>query len=194
MRRVIAAIGIAMAIACFLPLSAVTADAAPKRQSSWLQDLFKPAPDWTKARKVRKATTRVRRAAPARSLPVANRSLVGTAQAYMGRTAAQLGLRRTLWCAAFMNKVLRKLGHRGTGSDMARSFARYGRRVSGPMVGAIAVMSRGRRGGHVGVVAGLCHRGVEVISGNHGRRVGRGCYPRSRIYAYVLPPARMASR
>lgn len=189
MRRLLAAM-------CFVLFGCLTLPATPVSADPISTFLFGKAAGVSKhkATKVRKAHKRQAQRRHGAALPVANRSLVGTAQAYMGRTAAQLGLRRTLWCAAFMNKVLRKLGHRGTGSDMARSFARYGRRVSGPMVGAIAVMSRGRRGGHVGVVAGLCHRGVEVISGNHGRRVGRGCYPRSRIYAYVLPPARMASR
>src|SRR5215475_13812653 len=50
--------------------------------------------------------------------------------------------RSTLWCARFMNMVLEHTGHRGTGSDMAASFAHYGHRVSGPEVGAIAVMAR----------------------------------------------------
>jgi uncharacterized protein (TIGR02594 family) len=71
---------------------------------------------------------------------------------------------------------------------MARSFANYGRRVSGPQVGAIAVMSRGRRGGHVGVVSGVDARGNPIIiSGNHNHRVAEAVYPRGRIYAYVLP-------
>jgi uncharacterized protein (TIGR02594 family) len=86
-----------------------------------------------------------------------------------------------------MNMVLKRAGHRGTGSDMARSFAHYGRRVSGPQVGAIAVM--GRRGGsHVGVVSGIDRRGNPIIvSGNHGHRVAESVYPRGRIHAYVVP-------
>lgn len=96
--------------------------------------------------------------------------------------------RSSLWCARFMNMVLKRSGHKTTGSDMARSFASYGTRVSGPQVGAIAVMSRGRRGGHVGVVSGIDARGNPiVVSGNHGRRVAESTYSRSRIYAYVMP-------
>lgn len=87
-----------------------------------------------------------------------------------------------------MNHVLARSGHRGTGSDAAASFAKYGKRVSGPRVGAIAVMSRGRRGGHVGVVSGIDAKGNPIIiSGNHGNRVAEAVYPKSRIYAYVLP-------
>jgi uncharacterized protein (TIGR02594 family) len=93
------------------------------------------------------------------------------------------------WCARFMNFVLERSGYSGTGSDAAKSFASYGRRVSGPRVGAIAVMTRGKNGGHVGIVSGIDERGnVVVISGNSiGRKVAEASYPRSRIYAYVLP-------
>ncbi len=95
--------------------------------------------------------------------------------------------RRSLWCAAFMNYVLERTGHRGTGSDLARSFASYGRRVSGPQVGAIAVMSR-RGGGHVGVVSGIDSSGNPIIiSGNNGNRVREAAYHGARIYAYVVP-------
>jgi uncharacterized protein (TIGR02594 family) len=93
-----------------------------------------------------------------------------------------------LWCARFMNMVLEKSGRRGTGSNMANSFANYGTRVSGPRVGAIAVMSRGKRGGHVGIVSGIDASGNPIIiSGNHNRRVAESVYPRGRIYAYVMP-------
>lgn len=96
--------------------------------------------------------------------------------------------RASLWCARFMNMVLERSGHKGTGSDMARSFASYGQRISGPQVGAIAVMSRGRRGGHVGIVSGIDAKGNPiVISGNHGHRVAEATYSRGRVYAYVMP-------
>lgn len=96
--------------------------------------------------------------------------------------------RSTLWCARFMNFVLERTGHRGSGSDMASSFSSYGKRISGPQVGAIAVMSRGKRGGHVGVVSGIDGSGNPIIiSGNHGRRVAEATYSRGRIYAYVMP-------
>jgi uncharacterized protein (TIGR02594 family) len=95
--------------------------------------------------------------------------------------------RASLWCARFMNMVLQHTGYRGTGSDMARSFASYGRRVSGPQIGAIAVMGR-RGGGHVGVVSGIDAQGNPiVVSGNYGHRVMEASFPRGRIYAYVLP-------
>ncbi len=78
--------------------------------------------------------------------------LVAQARQYLGTNPTGMG---ALWCARFMNMVLEKSGRRGTGSNMANSFANYGTRVSGPRVGAIAVMSRGKRGGHVGIVSGI---------------------------------------
>jgi uncharacterized protein (TIGR02594 family) len=93
-----------------------------------------------------------------------------------------------VWCARFMNFVLKRAGYEGTGSDAASSFASYGRRIWWPQEGAIAVMTRGRNGGHVGIVTGVADDGkIIVISGNHNKRVGVGHYPRERIYAYVLP-------
>lgn len=114
-------------------------------------------------------------------------SLVSEARRHIGQGAAALGLRRSLWCGAFMDMILRNTGHKG-GSNLARDYANYGTRVSGPQVGAIAVMSRGRRGGHVGVVSGIDASGNPIIiSGNHGHRVAEATYSRGRIYAYVLP-------
>ncbi|UYO44058.1 TIGR02594 family protein [Rhodopseudomonas palustris] len=113
-------------------------------------------------------------------------SLVEAARSYIG-SGNPTG-RRALWCARFMNMVLERTGHQGTGSDMASSFARYGQRISGPQVGAIAVMSRGKRGGHVGVVSGIDANGNPiVVSGNHSHRVAESVYSKSRIYAYVMP-------
>jgi uncharacterized protein (TIGR02594 family) len=111
-------------------------------------------------------------------------NVVAEARRYIGGNPTGRG---RLWCARFMNMVLQHSGLHGTGSDMASSFAHYGQRVSGPQVGAIAVMGR-RGGGHVGVVSGIDASGNPiVVSGNHGHRVAESVYPRSRIYAYVMP-------
>lgn len=112
-------------------------------------------------------------------------SLVAEARRWIGGNPTG---RSSLWCGNFMNFVLSHTGHPTSSSNMARSFASYGHRLPGPQVGAIAVMSRGRGGGHVGVVSGIDPNGNPIIiSGNHGHRVGEGVYPRGRIYAYVAP-------
>ena len=112
-------------------------------------------------------------------------NVVTEARRYLGGNPTGRG---SLWCARFMNMVLQHSGYRGTGSDMANSFASYGQRVSGPQVGAIAVMTRGRRGGHVGVITGIDANGNPImISGNNGNRVREAPVSRGRIYAYVMP-------
>lgn len=118
--------------------------------------------------------------APAR----AQSNLVSVAREYVGGNPTG---KHSLWCGNFMNFVLERTGHRPSPSNTALSFARYGRRVPGPVVGAIAVMHR-RGGGHVGVVSGIdAHGNPVIISGNHNHRVEEAVYPRGRIAAYVVP-------
>ena len=111
-------------------------------------------------------------------------NVVAEARRYLGGNPTGRG---RLWCARFMNMVLERTGLHGTGSDLARSFASYGQRVSGPQIGAIAVMGR-RGGGHVGVVSGIDAGGNPiVVSGNNGNRVRETPVSRGRIFAYVMP-------
>jgi uncharacterized protein (TIGR02594 family) len=106
-------------------------------------------------------------------------SLVSEARRYLGTNPTGRGRQ---WCGAFMDLVLKKTGHTG-GGNLAIAYARYGTRVSGPQVGAIAVMNH-----HVGVVSGIDPNGNPIIvSGNHNRTVAESVYPRSRIAAYVMP-------
>jgi len=117
-------------------------------------------------------------------------SLVSEARKYLGTNPTGRG---SLWCGAFMDLVLKRTGHAG-GGNLASSYARYGTRVDGPQVGAIAVMGR-NGGGHVGVVSGIDPNGNPIIvSGNTWNRstggrhtVAESVYPRSRIHAYVMP-------
>ena len=110
-------------------------------------------------------------------------SLVEDARRYIGTNPTG---RSSLWCGAFMDMVLKQTGHKG-GGNLALGYLKYGTRVSGPQVGAIAVMGR-HGGGHVGVVSGIDANGNPIIiSGNHGKKVGEGVYSRSRVIAYVMP-------
>jgi uncharacterized protein (TIGR02594 family) len=112
---------------------------------------------------------------------------VSVAQQYKGTNPTG---RRSLWCADFLNLVLQKSGMKGTSSSMAKSFASYGTRISGPKVGAIAVVARGRSAGHVGIVTGIDESGNPIlISGNHNNTVAEASYSRGRIIAYVWPSA-----
>lgn len=96
--------------------------------------------------------------------------------------------RRSLWCARFINDALARTGHRGTGSDLARSFAHYGRRLHAPLPGAIAIYSRGRNSGHVAIVESVNGGTVTLVSGNCGRAgVCRYTRSSSAAVAYVWP-------
>lgn len=79
---------------------------------------------------------------------------------------------RYLWCQDWINHLLRKAGYRGTGSRLAKSSLRLGRRASSPRPGDIAVYNR-RGGGHVGIV-------VKVQGGKVLLRSGNACGPRGR--------------
>ena len=109
---------------------------------------------------------------------------------WRGRTARQIGLPTQLWCADFMNFVLRRAGGKGTQSRAARSFLQYGKRLDGPRVGAIAILYRkGPNSGHVGVVRGTDGQGNPIlVSGNHGPTVMQSVYPKAKVMAYVMPP------
>ena len=111
-------------------------------------------------------------------------ALVAEARRYLGKpNPTSL---KELWCGAFVDLVLKRLGYKG-GGNLASAYARYGTRVSGPQIGAIAVMTR-VGGGHVGIVSGFDAKGRPIIiSGNHQRRVAEVVYPAGRIYAYVIP-------
>jgi uncharacterized protein (TIGR02594 family) len=155
--------------------------------SPWSQ----PSGSYAEGRRSQRVTKRATSPRAGKTAPFAanagfgSSGLVTQARQYLGTNPTGMG---ALWCARFMNMVLEKSGRRGTGSNMANSFANYGTRVAGPQVGAIAVMSRGKRGGHVGIVSGIDASGNPIIiSGNHNRRVAESVYPRGRIYAYVMP-------
>ena len=104
---------------------------------------------------------------------------VALSSRYLGTNPTK---RSRLWCAEFMNLMERKMGRPGTGSARAISFASYGRRVSDPRPGDIAVMRN-----HVGYVMSVDGGKVKLISGNFNRKVGIGTYARSRFVAFVRP-------
>jgi len=118
-------------------------------------------------------------------------ALVANARRFIGTNPTG---RRSVWCGAFMDKILRDTGHRG-GGNLARGYLNYGPRISGPQVGAIAVMHRASgRGEHVGLVSGVDANGNPVVisgntwgGGSSRHRVMEQSIPRGRIIAYVMP-------
>ena len=91
------------------------------------------------------------------------------------------------WCARSVNLWLQQSGKRGCGGNTAISCLNAGRKLSGPQVGALAVMKH-----HVGIVKEIGGSQVTLVSGNHSgrsgaRSVGVGTYARGRVVAYVWP-------
>jgi uncharacterized protein (TIGR02594 family) len=109
---------------------------------------------------------------------------------WVGASSRQVGVPYPdLWCADFVNFVLRRTGYPTTNSRAAKSFLDYGKRIDSPRVGAIVVLTRGKNGGHVGIVRGTDGAGnIIVISGNHGNKVWESPYPKERVLGYVVPP------
>lgn len=98
--------------------------------------------------------------------------------------------RSSLWCADFINLVLRENGDSGTNVRASRSFLQWGEPAPPNCIDCIAVFSRGnnKNKGHVGVVVGRDAQGNPiVISGNHGKTVGEGTYPKHKVLGYRYP-------
>lgn len=117
-----------------------------------------------------------------------SRDVVALAERYIGTNPTKM---RRLWCANFVGLMEKKVGRKGTGSNLARSYDRYGKKISRSEVrrGDIAVMKRGRRGGHVGYFVAWASKGKAIlISGNsRGGKVSKGQYSVARIYAWRRP-------
>jgi len=181
-RKVLAICSIAFSVAATSAFADIASTENMKDEPAVVRTSAKSVNSKRKLRAVRAPAP----AAFAHAAPAASSSVISEARRYIGTNPTN---RRSLWCGAFMDMVLRKTGHK-PGGNLAKGYASYGRRVAGPQVGALAVMTRGKGGGHVGVVTGIDASGnVIVVSGNHNNTVAESVYPRSRIFAYVMPGA-----
>jgi uncharacterized protein (TIGR02594 family) len=188
-RTVLAVCSIAFSVAATSAFADITSSENPRSEPAFANAPVKAAHSKRKARaKTVKTVRTVQGTSAYANAPssFSSSSVVAEARRYIGTNPTN---RRSLWCGAFMNMVLQRTGHK-PGGNLARGYASYGQRVSGPQVGALAIMSRGRGGGHVGVVSGIDANGnVIVVSGNHNNTVAESVYPRGRIFAYVMPGA-----
>lgn len=91
------------------------------------------------------------------------------------------------WCALFVNYCLIASGYDGNDSLWALDFANYGRKLSGPAVGAIASKKRDG-GGHVFIVRGRDDQGRIVgIGGNQSDMVCDDEFDAEAIVAFTWP-------
>ena len=98
-------------------------------------------------------------------------------------------VRTTPWCAAFTNAILGEAGYPTTGSFMARSFLKWGKKVTSPKMGDIVVFSRGRPpSGHVAFYMRNYDRNhIVVLGGNQNDEVCLKVYRKNRILGYRRP-------
>lgn len=98
----------------------------------------------------------------------------------------------TPWCAAFVGACLALSGWRNTQSLSARSYLRFGKKLSKPLPGAIAVFWRKSRhgpSGHVGFFLSEKGGRIEILGGNQNDAVSIKTFPKSRLLGYRWPSA-----
>lgn len=114
-------------------------------------------------------------------------SWFASAGSLVSRMERDLGTNPTgwarVWCGQYLGMIARSLGMTPpAGFPLAVAWARFGVPAH-PAPGMVAVMKH-----HVGVVRRVLDNGrVEIISGNHNRRVGIGVYPTNRVIAWRAP-------
>jgi uncharacterized protein (TIGR02594 family) len=92
----------------------------------------------------------------------------------------------TFWCSAFVNWCVEKAGFAGSNSAWARSWLNWGRSVSKPRRGCVAVFSRGT-GGHVAFYVDASGSDYRVLGGNQADSVCVANYPKARILGFRVP-------
>lgn len=95
------------------------------------------------------------------------------------------------WCAGFVGGVLEEAGIVSSRSAAARSYLKYGSKLSDPCYGCIVVFWRGSPSGwsgHVGFVVGRDRKGnLMVLGGNQGDEVNIKPFARDRVLGYRWP-------
>lgn len=91
--------------------------------------------------------------------------------------------RKTPWCAAFINGILRREGLETTGSNKAISFAEYGEEVKEPNKGDIVVFKN-----HVGFFVEFVEinnvKYVAVLGGNQKNKVRISNFPLKTVVSF----------
>jgi uncharacterized protein (TIGR02594 family) len=107
---------------------------------------------------------------------------------YLATGGVNLDPTTTAWCAAAVNSALAQSGQKGTGSNMARDFLKWGGGVDQPQKGDLAVFSRGDPNGpygHVGFFDGYNQDGsIRVLGGNQSDGVSVASYGKDRLLGF----------
>lgn len=95
----------------------------------------------------------------------------------------------TPWCAAFVGAMLVRGRLPASGSLLARSYLTWGAAIGEPLIGAIAVLSRGADAGagHVGFYLGETPTHVILLGGNQSDGVAVTAFAIHRLLGYRWP-------
>lgn len=93
------------------------------------------------------------------------------------------------WCGGVMARWMQQAGIQPPAhAYRALSWAKWGAALPGPMLGAVAVLTR-KGGGHVGIVTGISANGqeVELLGGNQDNSVSLSWFVTRRVTAWRAP-------
>lgn len=93
----------------------------------------------------------------------------------------------TPWCSAFVNWCMEKAGYEGTDSAWAKSWLNWGKPVEKPVLGCVAVFTRGAGGGHVGFYMSQTKTSIRLLGGNQSDAVSESPQDKARLLGYRLP-------
>jgi len=93
------------------------------------------------------------------------------------------------WCSALVNFCITKCGIVGTNNALARSWLKWGEKLSEPVFGCITVIERGNNtwSGHVGFLMDITPNYIHMLGGNQSNRVSMAVYPKSKVLGYLWP-------
>lgn len=92
------------------------------------------------------------------------------------------------WCAAFVGAMLESTGYAGTGSLMARSYLKWGKKLAEPQRGCVVVFKRGAApAGHCGFVESWDADTITCLGGNQSDAVTYASFPRSAVLGFRWP-------
>ncbi|MCJ2080767.1 TIGR02594 family protein [Methylobacterium sp. J-090] len=93
------------------------------------------------------------------------------------------------WCAAAVGAMLKRAGHKPSGSLAARSYEGWGIGLKDPVVGCVATKKRGNSSwqGHVGFVVGASKDQIFLLGGNQGDAWSVAAFKRSEFTSFRWP-------
>jgi uncharacterized protein (TIGR02594 family) len=112
---------------------------------------------------------------------------------YHKATKLKSGGDSVAWCSSFVNWVMGQAGFAKTGSAMALSWRKYGRKLDKPAYGSIGVIDWSFKGekfkdkGHVGFVVGRKGKSLVLLGGNQGDQVKLSTFEEKLFKAFVVP-------